>query len=67
MEIRKYSNFTSSEEVAGVIAYEIVQKGKSEGWCGSLEEFMEVQSILKRFNIIYADDFRGMWRCYGQG
>ncbi len=67
MKIRKYAYFASPEDVAAVIAAETVGKGKSEGWCGSLEEFRSVQEILRRFNIFYVDDFKGMWGSYGQG
>jgi hypothetical protein len=56
MEIRKYSRYASSEDVAGIIACEIVHKGKSEGWCGSLEEFRQnprsskVSLVVSRFD-----------------
>ena len=34
MVTRKYSDFESSEEVAGIIGSEVMESGKSEGWQG---------------------------------
>ena len=34
MVTRKYSDFESSEKVAGIIGREVIEFGKSEGWQG---------------------------------
>jgi len=34
MVTRKYSDFESSEKVAGIIGSEVIEFGKSEGWQG---------------------------------
>ncbi len=62
MAYRKYCDIESSEKVAGIIGYEVIESGKSDGWQGSLEERSEIEKILSQFNIFYADDFVGAWR-----
>lgn len=47
--------------VAGIIAGEVIESGKPDGWQGSLEEASQVEKILSRFNIVYVDDFVGKW------
>ena len=61
MVTRKYSDFGSSKMVAGIIASEVIESGKSDGWQGSLEELSQVEKILSTFNIFYLDDFAGEW------
>ena len=46
---------------AGEIACEVVSTGKSEGWCGTVEEREAVAAILLPFNVHYVDDMRGGW------
>lgn len=46
---------------ASDIASEVVLTGKSEGWCGDLEDLEEVKKVLRPFNIVYTDDMRGTW------
>jgi hypothetical protein len=64
MEIRKYSYYSSSQEVASLIASEVIRYGKSEGWGGSLDELSTLQDILARYNIGYVDDMIGKWAYY---
>ena len=66
MEIRKYSHFASTRGVSGVIASEVIRYGKSEGWSGNLTDFIEIQEVLSKFNIVYVDDMFGRW-AYGKG
>ena len=47
--------------VAGIIAGEVIEAGKSDGWQGSLEELSQVEKILSAFNIVYLNDFVGEW------
>ncbi len=47
--------------VAGIIAGEVIESGKSDGWQGSLEELSQVEKILSVFNIFYVNDFAGEW------
>ena len=61
MVTRKYSDFGSLTMVAGIIASEVIESGKSDGWRGSLEEHAQVEKILSNFNIFYMDDFAGEW------
>jgi len=61
MEARKYSQYASLQEVASIIALEVIQYGKSEGWCGYLDEFVILQDILTRYNIGHVDDMFGRW------
>ena len=55
------SEVGSSEMVAGIIAGEVIESGKSDGWQGSLEELSQVEKILSNFNIFYVNDFVGEW------
>lgn len=61
MEVRKYSEYASLKEVASIIAFEVIRYGKSEGWCGHLDEFAILQDILVQHNIRYVDDMYGRW------
>jgi hypothetical protein len=61
MVVRKYRESGSSKVVAGIIASEVIESGKSIGWQGSLEEFSQVEKILSDFNIFYVNDFVGEW------
>lgn len=63
MIVRKYREIGSSKQVAGIIAHEVIESGKSDGWQGSLEELAEVEKILSNFNIFYVNDFAGEWGC----
>ena len=54
-------NIGSSRQVAVIIAGEVIESGKSDGWQGSLEELSQVEKILSSFNIFYANDFAGEW------
>ena len=47
--------------VAGIIAGEVIESRKSDGWQGSLEELSQVETILSAFNIFYVNDFAGEW------
>ena len=47
--------------VAGIIAGEVIEYGKSDGWQGSLEELSQIEKILSNFNIFYVNDFVGEW------
>ena len=46
MVVRKYLEIGSSKQVAGILASEVIESGKSDGWQGSLEELSEVEKIL---------------------
>lgn len=46
-----YSQFESLEEVAETIASEVRETGKSEGWCGSLEEKEKLEQHLAEYGI----------------
>lgn len=61
MVTRKYREIGSSKIVAGIIASEVIESGKSDGWQGSLEELSQVEKILSGFNIFYVDDFVREW------
>jgi hypothetical protein len=61
MVVRKYREMGSSKMVAGIIAGEVIESGKSDGWQGSLEELSEVEKILSAFNIFSVNDFVGEW------
>ena len=56
----KYSD-NGPQRSAADIAYEVVLKGKSTGWGGSLEDFEAVKKILAPLNIVYTDDMFGTW------
>ena len=45
MATRKYREIGSSKQVAGIIAREIIESGKSDGWQGNLEELSQVEKI----------------------
>ncbi len=62
MVTRKYRDLGSSKMVAGIIASEVIESGKSDGWQGSSEDHSHVEKILSNFNIFYMDDFVGEWR-----
>lgn len=47
---------------AQIIAGEIILKGQSSGWAGTIKERDEVAKYLKPLNIEYADDFTGTWK-----
>jgi hypothetical protein len=47
--------------VAVIIAGEIIESEKSDGWQGSLEELSQFEKILCNFNIFYVNDFVGEW------
>ena len=59
MVTRKYREIGSSKVVARIIAGEVIESGKSDGWQGSLEELSQVEKILSKFNIFYVNDFVG--------
>ena len=61
MVVRKYREVGSAKVVAGIIASEVIESGKSDGWQGSLEELSQVEKILSAFNISYVNDFAGEW------
>lgn len=61
MVARKYREIGSSKQVAGIIASEVIESGKSYGWAGSLEELSQIKEILSSFNIFYVDDSVGGW------
>ncbi len=61
MVVRKYREIGSSKMVAGIIAGEVIEYGKSDGWQGSLEELSQIEKILSNFNIFYVNDFVGEW------
>lgn len=62
MVVRKYRDTGSSKMVARIIASEIIESGKSDGWQGNLEELSQIENILSKFSIFYVDDFVGGWR-----
>ena len=53
MVVRKYREIGSTKVVAGIIASEVIESGKSDGWQGSLEELSQIEKILSDFNISY--------------
>ena len=61
MVVRKYREIGSTKVVAGIIASEVIESGKSDGWQGSLEELSQIEKILSDFNISYVNDFAGKW------
>lgn len=61
MVVRKYREIGSPKVVAGIIAGEVIESGKSDGWQGNLEELSQVEKILFNFNIFYVYDFDGGW------
>ncbi|OGW26380.1 MAG: hypothetical protein A2X59_05255 [Nitrospirae bacterium GWC2_42_7] len=62
MVARKYRENGASMVVAGIIANEVIESGKSDGWQGSSEEELsQIENILNKFNIFYEDDFVGEW------
>ena len=61
MVVRKYREVGSSRMVAGIIAGEVIEFGKSDGWQGSLEELSQVEKTLSDFNIFCVDDIVGGW------
>ena len=61
MVVRKYREMGSSKMVEGIIANEVIESGKSDGWQGSLEELSQVEKILRNFNTFYVNDFAGEW------
>lgn len=56
---RRYSD-DAREDAAQILA-DIVTKGASKGWCGSLEQLDRLSEILKNYNVFYVDDFNGTW------
>lgn len=56
---RRYSN-DAREDAAQILA-DIVTKGASKGWGGSLEQLDRLSEILKNYNVFYVDDFNGTW------
>jgi len=60
MSIRKYREF-GVENAAAEIAQEVIRRGTSKGWGGSLENLAAVETILEPFNINYHCDFTGTW------
>jgi len=62
MVTRRYSDVGSSTMVAGIIASDVIESEKSDGWQGSSEEELShVENILSKFNIFYMDDFVEEW------
>lgn len=61
MAIRKYRESGSSIVVAGIIAGEVIESGKSDGWQGRSEELSQIKEILSKFNISYVSDLFGEW------
>ena len=58
----KYHEVGSSKMVSGIIAKEVIESGKSDGWQGSSEEELsQIKDILSKFNIFYVDDLFGEW------
>ena len=45
MATRKYREIGSSKQVAGIIASDVIESGKSDGWQGSFEELSQVEKI----------------------
>jgi len=46
---------------AAIIAYEVLTRGQSTGWSGTLEDLGELQRRLRKHNIHFTDDMRGTW------
>jgi len=61
MANRSYSNYSSMRDCAAEIVRDCILYGRSDGWSGSLEDLEKLEEICGRFNVIYADDFRGSW------
>lgn len=60
MEIRNYNQFGIIKS-ASIITSEVVEKGKSGGWQGSINDLEEIGKILAIYNIKYVNDFNGVW------
>ena len=56
---RHYTD-NAREDAAKILA-DIVTRGSSKGWCGSLEQLDKLSEILKNYNVFYVDDFNGTW------
>lgn len=59
---QRYSDYCDIRECAAEIAKQCVLEGKSGGWSGNEEDFEAVSNILNSLNIVYVDDFYGIWR-----
>lgn len=46
---------------AAIIAAEVIQHGRSRGWCGDADAFDGTREILARYGIAYTDDMWGEW------
>lgn len=62
VECRKYSDFASLKNCADLIYKECAEKGLSEGWSGTQEDFDVVERLCEKLGIEYVDDFNGTWR-----
>jgi len=58
----KYSDYTSLMECAAAIVSECILKGRSDGWCGTLEDLEKLEKICGKFGVEYVDDFHGTWK-----
>lgn len=60
MTTRKYRE-VGVHNAAAEIASEVILRGRSVGWAGSLENLERVGEILRPFNIVYVCDMLGEW------
>ena len=58
----KYSDYASLRECAAAIVRECILKGRSDGWCGTLEDLEKLEKICGKFGVEYVDDFHGTWK-----
>jgi len=58
---RSYRQYCSPDEIASVIASEVILQQVSTGWAGDIEDKEQVEAILKPYNIVYTDDMFGEW------
>ena len=62
VECRKYSDFSSLKNCADLIYRECAERGLSEGWSGTQEDFGVVERLCEKLGIEYVDDFHGTWK-----
>ncbi len=62
VECRKYSDFSSLKNCADLIYRECSERGLSEGWSGTQEDFGVVERLCEKLGVEYVDDFHGTWK-----
>ena len=56
---KQYTNFPEQDAVE--IITDILRRGKSEGFYGTVQQRVAVAAVLSKFNVEYVDNMKGEW------